>query len=69
MTTKVTEQGLLLPKDLFGAVDEVELRKEQDFILIFPVEVGDPIFDLGKQPVEIDVEDASVEHDKYFCHL
>ncbi len=65
MTTKVTEKGLLLPKDLFGDVDEVEIRKEQDFILIIPVQAGDPIFELGKQPVEIDVDDASLEHDKY----
>jgi hypothetical protein len=28
MTTKVTEQGLLVPKDLLPDVDEVEIRKE-----------------------------------------
>ncbi|WP_417910046.1 hypothetical protein [Candidatus Electronema sp. PJ] len=48
-------------------------------ILVVPVE-NDPIFQLGSQPIEDEVEDASVNHDAYLveehiipenspCHL
>ena len=65
MTTKVTEQGLLVPKDLLLNVDEVEIRKEHDIIIIIPAMTKDPIFELGQQPVTADVDDASVKHDIY----
>jgi len=65
MTTKVTEQGLLLSRDLLGDVDEVEIRKEHNRIVIIPVTAKDPILELGRQPVTSDVEDASVNHDAY----
>ena len=65
MTTKVTEQGLLIPKDLLLNVDEVEIRKEHDIIIIIPAMTKDPIFELGQQPVTADIDDASVKHDFY----
>lgn len=65
MTTKVTENGLLVPKDLLFDVDEVEIRKEHDIIIIIPVAAKDPIFELGQHPVVADVDDASVNHDIY----
>ena len=65
MTTKVTEQGLLVPKDLLLNVDEVEIRKEHDIIIIIPATTKDPIFELGQHPVIADVNDASVKHDIY----
>lgn len=65
MTTKVTEQGLLLPKDLLGDAEEVEIRKEHNLIIIIPTTAKDPIFELGQQPVIADIEDASVNHDTY----
>jgi len=49
---KVTEHGVLVPKRLLEGIDEVEIRKEQNVILIVPVVAGDPIFELGKQPIE-----------------
>ena len=51
MTTKVTEQGLLVPKDLLLNVDEVEIRKENDIIIIIPATAKDPIFEFGQDPV------------------
>ncbi len=65
MTTKVTEQGLLIPKDLLRDVEEVEIRKEHDLIIIIPVVAKDPILELGQQPVVADVTDASINHDVY----
>lgn len=65
MTAKVTEQGLIIPKDLLGDMDEVEIRVERDFIMVVSAQAKDPILGLGQQPVAADVDDASVNHDAY----
>jgi virulence-associated protein VagC len=65
MRAKVTEQGVLLPKQWFGNVDEVEIRRERDVIVIAPVAAQDPILSLGTQPIVVDVDDASLHHDRY----
>jgi hypothetical protein len=65
MRTKVTEHGVLIPKLLLEGVDEVEIRKEQNVIVVVPVTADDPILGLGKQPITLDVDDASVNHDRY----
>lgn len=64
MKTKVTEQGVLVPKKYFKGIEEVEIRKENDLVLVVPV-TDDPILQLGKQPVSDEVEDASEKHDQY----
>jgi hypothetical protein len=64
MKRKVTEQGVLVPKQLLEGVDEVEIRKEQGMILVVPVS-ADPIFQLGRHPIACDVTDASTQHDRY----
>ena len=64
MKTKVTEQGVLVPKQMLEGVDEVEIRKEQNMILIVPV-TDDPILQLGRHPIACDVTDASEHHDRY----
>jgi hypothetical protein len=65
MRTKVTEHGVLIPKLLLEGVDEVEIRKEQNVIVVVPVTADDPILGLGKQPITLNVDDASVNHDRY----
>ena len=65
MRTKVTENGVLIPKVWLEGIDEVEIYKEQNMIIVVPVQVDDPILDLGKQPIILDVEDASLNHDQY----
>jgi len=65
MSTKVTEQGLFLPKEFFGDAEEVEIYKEHDRIIIVPTAFKDPILALGQQPIVADVDDASVNHDAY----
>jgi hypothetical protein len=65
MRTKVTENGVLIPKVWLEGIDEVEIQKEQNMIIVVPVQVDDPILDLGKQPISLDVEDASLNHDRY----
>jgi len=49
MTARVTEQGLLIPKDLLEGFDEVEVRREDHQLLILPVS-EDPILHLGREP-------------------
>ena len=65
MRTKVTENGVLIPKVWLEGIDEVEIHKEQNIIIVVPVQGDDPIRDLGKQPISLDVEDASLNHDRY----
>ncbi len=65
MRAKVTEQGVLLPKQWFEDIDEVEIRRERDLILIEPVTATDPILSLGSRPTVVDVDDASLQHDRY----
>jgi len=64
MKTKVTEQGVLVPKKYFKGIEEVEIRKENGLVVVVPV-TDDPILQLGKRPVSDGVKDASENHDQY----
>src|SRR5258708_34102287 len=65
MKVKVTEKGLLIPRKFLKGVKEVEVRRQNDLIVIVPLGAKDPIFDIGKNPVKLGLKDASVNHDKY----
>jgi hypothetical protein len=65
MRTKVTENGVLIPKEWLEGMDEVDIQKTQNLIIVVPVQADDPILGLGKQPIRLDVEDASLNHDRY----
>lgn len=65
MRIKVTEDGVLIPKVWLEGINEVEIQKAQDMVIVVPVQADDPILNLGKQPVLLDVEDASLNHDRY----
>ena len=65
MRTKVTENGVLIPKMWLEGIDEVDIQKTQNMIIVVPVQADDPILNLGKQPIRLDVEDASLNHDRY----
>lgn len=64
MKTKVTEQGVLVPKKFLKGIKEVEIRKDNQVILVVPV-TEDPIFALGSQPIADETTDASEHHDAY----
>jgi len=64
MRTEVTDQGVVIPKRFLEGITEVEIRKENGNILIVPIPPKDPI-QLGLDPIDDDVTDASVEHDRY----
>jgi len=65
MRSKVTEQGVVLPKQWFEGFDEVEIRREKDQIVVVPCRPDDPITELGTHPIPVEVDDASVNHDRY----
>ncbi len=65
MRTKVTENGVLIPKGWLEGIDEVDIQKTQNMIIVVPVQAEDPILSLGTQPILVDVEDASLHHDRY----
>lgn len=65
MRITVTEQGVLIPKHLLEGAQEVEIRTQQGILLVMPIVEGDPILQLGKEPITDSVEDASIHHDRY----
>lgn len=65
MKIEVTEKGVLIPKSLLENVREVDVRKEEGRIVVIPVPLDDPIFRIGKNPVEGGLSDASVNLDHY----
>lgn len=76
MIMKVTREGVTIPRRLFGEATEVDVRQEEERIVLVPVaetETGippaadDPIWEFGKNPVDLGVTDASVNLDKYLA--
>lgn len=88
MRTKVTDEGVVIPKDLLNGITQVDIRKQNGVILVVPtgeedasgvstqanfqnarswaeIPKDDPIFDFGKDPVTLDVTDASENLDRY----
>jgi hypothetical protein len=65
MIAKVGAQGLLIPKQMLGAAEEVEIREEPGRLVVVFDPAKDPIRRLGKSPVIAPESDVSVNHDKY----
>jgi virulence-associated protein VagC len=65
MKVKVTEAGVVIPKKFLVDVEEVEIRKEYDVIIVYPIRKTDPIFEFGTDPVACGAPDASENLDKY----
>jgi hypothetical protein len=65
LIAKVTKRGLIVPKSMLAEAEEVEIRKEDHRIVISPISKTDPIFSLGKHPVNCGLPDGSERHDNY----
>jgi len=65
MKAKVTEQGINIPKEMLEGIDEVEIRRENGVILVVALTPHRSVFNIGKDPIEEDITDASVNHDRY----
>lgn len=65
MKLTATEQGLLIPKELLGENQEFEIIQENGKIIIISIKKTPSIWDLGKNPVECDVEDGTIDRARY----
>jgi len=65
MRTKVSEQGVVIPKELLEGITEVDIRKQNGMIVVMPVGKEDPAYDIGRHPVKLGIPDASENLDKY----
>ena len=65
MIAKVDEKGLLITPEMLKGAAEVQIREEPGRIVIVLDPRKDSLFSLGENPVEIDVDDASTNLDKY----
>jgi virulence-associated protein VagC len=65
MKLKVTEKGVLIPRELLGESQFVEVTQEQEKIIITTIKKTSSIWELGTNPVECDVKDAAIKHDYY----
>ncbi len=64
MRIKVTKKGVVIPKQLLEGVKEIEILKQLNMLLIFPVTGDDPIYQLGVDPLTVEIDDASINHDE-----
>jgi hypothetical protein len=60
-----TDQGLLIPKELLGENQEFEIVQEQGKLIITGISKTSSIWDLGSNPVDCDVKDGAINHDRY----
>lgn len=65
MRAKVTEQGIVIPKEWLEGVETVEIWREAHRIIVAPADQLDPIRGLGADPVDDEITDASIKHDRY----
>lgn len=80
MRTKVTAAGLVIPPALLDGWQDVEIQRQNGFVFITPIVAeassadedtypviadDDPIYNFGKNPIDIGITDASVNLDKY----
>lgn len=61
----LTDKGLLILKQLFEGIQEVEIRKEKNHIFIVPLVSDDAILQFGQSPIFEETDDASEHHDHY----
>lgn len=65
MVAKVTDEGVVIPKTLLGKATEVQIIEQPGRVVVVFDPSADPIWGLGKNPITLDVDDASINHDKY----
>ena len=64
MRLTATEKGLLIPKELLGENQEFEISEDDENIIITPIKKLHSIWNLGKNPVECDINDGAVKGDR-----
>jgi hypothetical protein len=67
MRTKVSENGVLIPKDLLTGITEVDIRKKNGVIIVSPAGKNDSMDDIGKEPVAYGTPDASEDLEEHLA--
>lgn len=66
MKLKVTDSGVVIPRDMLPDVEEVHVRMEDGLIVLTPLQdASDPIWEMGNDPVTAGLPEASKNHDRY----
>lgn len=65
MKLSATDQGLLIPKEMLGDNQEFEIIQEAEKLIITGIKKQSSIWDLGSNPVDCDVTDGAINHDRY----
>ena len=71
MKVSVTDEGVLVPKELLEGVESVTIHKKDGVVMVVPSDTDTKkterysFFKLGADPIDIDITDASENHDKY----
>lgn len=66
MRLKVTDAGVVIPREMFPDVEEVDVRVEGRLVIVTPLrDPDDPIWEMGNDAVPGVLPDASENHDRY----
>lgn len=66
MKLKVTDSGVVIPREMFPGVEEVDVRTEGGLIVLTPLrDANDPIWEMGGDPVTVGLPEAPEDHDRY----
>lgn len=65
MIKKVTAKGVLVPKEFFPGVDEVDVVRDNGAVVLTPRRKHDPVLEFGRHPLNDDLTDASENLDHY----
>jgi virulence-associated protein VagC len=66
MKAVVGDTGVLIPRRMLRGVKEVEIRKDGRNIVVEPAKLeSDPIFNLGRTPVQVGADDGAEHHDAH----
>ena len=66
MKLKVTDTGVVIPRELLPDVEEVDVRIEGGVVVLTPLrDANDPIWEMGNDPVTVGLTDAAENHDRY----
>lgn len=66
MKLKVTDAGVVIPRDMLPDVEEVDVRMEDGVMILTPLQdAHDPLWEMGSDPVSCGLPDASENHDRF----
>lgn len=67
MRIPIPSTGLVIPKQWLGNADEAQVEQHDGVVTISPVlkSADDPLWQVGQDPIDDEITDASTNHDRY----